>query len=263
VTTTVGDLVAFIDQRVPFSWAFDWDRVGLLAGDPDGAVERVYVSVDPSHAALERAREAGAQVLLTHHPAFLEPLGGVVAGSAAAGIVFEALRLRIALVNCHTNMDRAPEGADALPMLLGLEMIAPLEPENEHGAARAGRICRSADGPKTLAGVSSHVGEVLGVRTRTWGDPAAAVARIAVAPGSGRSFVPAAIASGCDTLVTGELRYHEALEALQAGLAVIEAGHDATERPLAAALARITSEAPGLGAGDVIVEDAPYPWWIA
>jgi dinuclear metal center YbgI/SA1388 family protein len=263
VSTTVGELVAFIDQQVPFSWAFDWDRVGLLAGDPSWAVERVYAAVDPSLTSLERAREAGAHVLLTHHPAFLEPLGSVVARSAGGRVVFEALRLGIALVNCHTNMDRAPQGADALPLLLGLEMLSPLEPENEHGAARAGRICRGASTPRTLADLSSHVGDVLGVRTRTWGDPGSPATRIAVAPGSGRSFVPAALASGCDTLVTGELRYHEALEALQAGLAVIEAGHDATERPLTAALAKIASEAPSLSEAAVVVEDAPYPWWIA
>jgi putative NIF3 family GTP cyclohydrolase 1 type 2 len=107
------------------------------------------------------------------------------------------------------------------------------------------------------------VAGVLGVRTRTWGDPTTPVTRIAVAPGSGRSFLPAAVAAGCDALVTGELRYHEALDALQSGLTLIEAGHDATERPLTAELARIASEAPGLGSGAVIVEDAPFPWWIA
>lgn len=259
---TVADLVAHLDATVPFSWASDWDRVGLLAGSAAWPVGRVLVAVDPSRAAIARARATGASVLLTHHPAFLEPLEAVVEGDGPAGLAFEALRSGVALVDCHTNMDRAPAGADALPALLGLEMIAPLEPEGDGPSRpRAGRICSAADA--TLSGLAARVGDALGVRPRVWGSPDRAVGSIAVAPGSGRSFVEAALAAGCDTLVTGELRYHEAHGVLEAGLCVIEAGHDATEWPLTRALAAIAATAPGLDPAGVTLDEVAYPWWIA
>lgn len=259
---TVGELVAHLDAMVPFAWAAEWDRVGLLAGAPEWPVERVLVAVDPSRAAIARAREMGATVLLTHHPAFLEPLESVVGGDGPAGLVFEALAGGVALVNCHTNMDRAPAGADALPTLLALEMISPLEPmPDDPSRPRAGRIC-SLPG-FTLESLAAMVGERLGVRPRAWGPPDGTVERIAVAPGSGRSFVAAALAAGCDTLVTGELRYHEAHAALEAGMSIIEAGHDATEWPLTSALAAIAATAPGLDTTAVVLDEVAYPWWIA
>ena len=264
MSTTVKELVAHLDASVPFAWAFEWDRVGLLAGDPAATVDSVLVAVDPTRAGLERAREMGATVLLTHHPAFLEPLEAVTAAEGAAGIVFDAARHGVALVNCHTNMDRAPSGADALPVLLGLTMTSALEPEGDDPARpRAGRICSPGRGSATLGGLAALVAERLAVRPRVWGVAETAVKRIAIAPGSGRSFLAAAFAAGCDTLVTGELRYHEAREALESGLRIIEAGHDATEWPLTRALAAIAATAPGLDTASVVLDEVAYPWWIA
>jgi dinuclear metal center YbgI/SA1388 family protein len=260
--TTVGELVAFLDERVPLRWAAEWDRVGLRAGDASWEVERILVAVDPTRGAVDRAVAAGASVLLTHHPAFLDPLEVVTAGPDASGLVFEALRRGVALVNCHTNMDRAPEGADALPTLLGLAMTGPLEPQGESATPRSGRICAAPEGA-TLASLAALVGERLGVRPTVWGPADAPLRRVAVAPGSGRSFTGAARAEGCDAMLTGELRYHEALAALEAGLLVIEAGHDATEWPLTRALAQIARATPGLAADAVLVDAKPYPWWTA
>jgi dinuclear metal center YbgI/SA1388 family protein len=259
---TLGDLVAHLDTMVPFGWAAEWDRVGLLAGDPSVPVTRVLVAVDASRDAIARAQELGANVLLTHHPAFLDPLDSVVTGSGPAGLVFESLRRGVALVNCHTNMDRAPAGADALPTLLGLQMVAPLEPEDtDSSRPRAGRICTLEDA--TLTSLAALVGQRLRVRPRAWGEADRAVRKIAVAPGSGRSFVAAALAASCDVIVTGELRYHEAHAALEAGMSVIEAGHDATEWPLTSALAAIAATAPGLDTTAVVLDEVAYPWWIA
>jgi putative NIF3 family GTP cyclohydrolase 1 type 2 len=83
---------------------------------------------------------------------------------------------------------------------------------------------------------------------------------VALAPGSGRSLVPFALRAGADALVTGELRYHEAHDALERGLTVIEAGHDATEWPLTAALARIVATTPGLDPVGVLTDRISYPW---
>lgn len=261
--TTVGELLAYLDERIPFSWAMDFDRVGLLAGDPGATVERVLVSLDPTHAAVDRATALGAVVLLTHHPAFLDPLGHVTAGPGSGGVVFHAVSHGVALIACHTNLDRAAIGADALPAVLGLDMLGPLEPASlDPLLPRAGRLASGAP-DLTVGALAALVGVRLGVRPRVWGDSERSVRLIALAPGSGRSLVPAALVAGADTLVTGELRYHEALEAHAAGLSVIEAGHDATEWPLTRVLAELAKTAPGLDAGSVLLDEATYRWWIA
>ncbi len=264
--TTVADLCAHLDATIPFSWAEPWDRVGLLVGDASAPVTRVLVTLDPTRSALVRAAQAGANVLVTHHPAFLDPLETVVAAQGSAGVAFEAARRGVALICCHTNLDRSLQGADALPAALGLQVRGPLERRGAGadavlptGTPLAGRLCDSGE-TGTLGALATLVGTRLGVGVRVWGDPAAPVTLVALAPGSGRSLVDDALASGADALVTGELRYHVAHDALERGLRVIEAGHDATEWPLTEALAEVVGRTPGLGSADVVTDVIRIPW---
>jgi dinuclear metal center YbgI/SA1388 family protein len=62
------------------------------------------------------------------------------------------------------------------------------------------------------------------------------VSRVAVCAGSGGDFVPDAIAARADLLLTGELRHHDVLRAVEAGLVVVCTLHSASERPALAGL---------------------------
>lgn len=61
-------------------------------------------------------------------------------------------------------------------------------------------------------------------------DPQAPVTKVAVLAGDGRRYVDAAAAAGAQVLVTGDVDHHTALRALARGLALVDAGHWATER---------------------------------
>jgi putative NIF3 family GTP cyclohydrolase 1 type 2 len=86
---------------------------------------------------------------------------------------------------------------------------------------------------------------------------------IAVLGGSGTSAVPDAIAAGADVLVTGDVRHHVALDALELGLALIDAGHHATEvaaMPSFAANVARAASARGLSAEVVLSTVTTTPW---
>jgi putative NIF3 family GTP cyclohydrolase 1 type 2 len=68
------------------------------------------------------------------------------------------------------------------------------------------------------------------------GEPA--ISTVGVACGSAAEFIPDAVRSGCQALVTGEARFHACLEARDAGLVLVLAGHYSTERPGIEQLAR-------------------------
>jgi len=67
---------------------------------------------------------------------------------------------------------------------------------------------------------------------RLVGDPQKKVKRVAVCGGSGASLIGRAKAAGADLFVTGDIGYHEARDALEIGLAVLDVGHEASERPV-------------------------------
>jgi dinuclear metal center YbgI/SA1388 family protein len=362
----IADLLAHLDSELPEAWAESWDRVGLLVGEPSAALERVFVSLDPTPSALRRAIQAGSNVLLTHHPAFLAAPETLCPAPGIPGVPFAAAAAGVALIAAHTNLDRTPGGADALPGALGLIIVGALEssrqpvaridtyvpaeatarvlealvragagrigfyagcsftspgigrfaplvgasPEHgregessevaeerieavcapsavdgavaairashpyeepvimvsacevDRGVARMGRVCQAPEG-STVLSLAQTVVLRLGVRPRIWGEGARPVRSVAVAPGSGRSLVGDAVRAGCDAMITGELRYHDALDAAACGLAVIEAGHDATEWPLTRTLAEIAARTPGLRTSQVLLDEPMTNWWTA
>ena len=61
--------------------------------------------------------------------------------------------------------------------------------------------------------------------------------------GAGGDFVKDAAALGADCLFTGEVHYHDALDAQRMGISFIAAGHYETEQPIVAVLCEKISAA--------------------
>jgi len=85
--------------------------------------------------------------------------------------------------------------------------------------------------PLPLGEFSSLVDRALATRCWTWGDPSRLVRRVAVVGGAADGEWRAAHAAGADVFLTGEVKQHVALEAAEAGMPIVAAGHYATENP--------------------------------
>lgn len=86
--------------------------------------------------------------------------------------------------------------------------------------------------PLLLSAFSGRVREhILSDGMRVAGEQTKLIQRVAVLPGSGSSYLSEAIGSGADLFVTGEVSHHRMLAAVDAGMAVVDAGHTPTERP--------------------------------
>jgi hypothetical protein len=234
----------------------------LESGTEDVAVVVVYAPQDAERTVRDAMAEAGAGRIGAYDGcAFVgDGLGHFTprAGAEPAAAPSEdgVAEVRIEMIAPRAAAARVLEAAREAhpyeePVLLAVDGV------RARGAARLGRICRWLPGA-TLGGLAGHCASILGVRPRVWGDPACEVSVIAVANGSASSLVKRA-ASVADVLVAGEVRYHDALDAVAAGLCVIEAGHDVTEWPLVDVLARAVREAaPGMR---VTQESSSPGWW--
>lgn len=101
---------------------------------------------------------------------------------------------------------------------------------------------------------------------RLVGEPGRRVKKVALCGGSGASLIHEAARKGADLLVTGDVKYHEAREAEAMGLAVLDAGHFATELPMVQGLAvtlRSALEAKRFEAEVVAYqgEREPFSFW--
>ncbi len=120
----VREILAVLESVAPARYAFSYDKVGLQVGDPDAEVARAVVSLDRSRAAVAFAREAGAGLLLAHHPLLFSPLKEVLADDHVGRTVLDLAASGIAFAAAHTNWDAAMGGVnDALAERLGLEGV--------------------------------------------------------------------------------------------------------------------------------------------
>lgn len=89
------------------------------------------------------------------------------------------------------------------------------------------------DQPATLAELAARLKKHLSievVNVAQVGGKDAPVSRLGVCPGSGAALAGPARAEGCEVFVTGEMKHHEVMAALNSGMSVILAGHTNTER---------------------------------
>ena len=125
----VGDVARIIERAAPLALALPDDNPGLQAGRADATVSGVLVALDPTPAAVSRAVRAKADLLVTHHPLFLDPLRRIDTGTANGAAAAAAMGAGICVYAAHTNLDAAPEGlAVAVARRLGIEDFRFLHP---------------------------------------------------------------------------------------------------------------------------------------
>lgn len=239
-TPTVADVVALLDDRYPQVWAEQWDRVGLVVGDPDAPVRRVLCVVDCVPETVAEALDGRADLIVAHHPLLLRGVSSVAATTYKGRIVHQLIRAGVALYAAHTNADVANPGvSDALAARFGLRDLRPLRPVpagspaagGGRGLGRVGHL----PAPVSLAEFTRLAARALpptawGVRAA--GDPDRPITTVAVSGGAGDSLLGEALALDVDAYLTADLRHHPASEHLAAGgPALLDAAHWATERP--------------------------------
>ena len=224
------EIMQVIEAAYPRSAALDFDNVGLLAGRAGKEVYRVYLALDATDAVIDRAIEAGADMLITHHPLIFSPMKRVTDEDFIGRRVVKLIQSDIAYYAMHTNYDVLGM-ATLSEKILGIKNsqvldVTMCEDGNEEGIGRVGDL----EKPMTLEECCVYVKHKLKLGSlKVFGDMNGIVSRLAVSPGSGKSAVTPAIAKGADVLVTGDIGHHDGLDAVEQGLAVIDAGHYGTE----------------------------------
>ena len=111
----------------------------------------------------------------------------------------------------------------------------------------------------TLEKLAARCTSVFAQVPRVWGDFDREIKSVATYTGSCGSIVAACLREHVDCLICGEVKYHAALDASAAGLAIIDMGHDTTELPFTGVLADAVA-AVGVSVDCIEVIDQSGNW---
>lgn len=221
------EILNYLNQWAPPETAEGWDNVGLLADSGETEVTALLVALDVTPAAVEAAGQAGASLIVSHHPLIFKPL------SRLDGLPYRLAAAGLSVFSAHTNLDKAPGGVnDALAAALGLVRVR----------TAADGLCRLGELPEAMeaAAFAEFVAARLGAPVRAAGTRP--VRRVGLCGGAGWEEL-AAFSGEFDGCVTGEIKHHEWLEAAALGCTAVDAGHYATEVVVVDAVAARLREA--------------------
>lgn len=236
--TKSTDLASYTDELLISKSTPDYpNAVNGLQLENRSSIRGIAAAVDFSTRAIHGVIEKGANLLIVHHGMFW---GGV---SPFTGPSYRTLRMLmendIAVYSSHLPLDRHPTlGNNALLAAeLGLTPTGSfarfqdvfIGVSGESDLETASLVTRARDFAKSYGEIRTSV-IPSGQRTRKWG--------ICTGAGASAETLSEASAAGIDTLIVGEGSHWTAIHAEEHGLAIIYAGHYATETLGVSALAR-------------------------
>ena len=228
------ELIKLLEELAPPAAAASWDNSGIQVIGGREEVKRMAVALDPSINTIDRAMEHGADFVLCHHPLLLKP-AFLNKDNAYSRIVRRLMQADAWLYSAHTSLDAQPTGPVRwLAEDLDLKEVCLLEYEADdavYGFGFCGNLPEKIPFERFVCLLAAKTA-VKGVNI--CGPRPDGVKRVACCPGAGSNLWSAAKTLGADVLITGDLKYHTALEA---EICVLDVGHFSLEEEMMRRLA--------------------------
>ena len=201
----MGELHTLFNPKI----AEEWDNVGLLIGDNTKDVNKVLFCLDVTEKVIEKSIKNNVDLIISHHPVIFSGFKKVTNETLHGRKLLKLIENKIAVYSIHTNADFAINGLNDLIM-----DKFNLEGEN-----------KILNEKMKLEDLLEKIKDALGISyVRYVGDKNSYVKKIGLVTGGGSSFMYD-IADKIDVFLTGDLRYHESLDALEEGRILVDVGH--------------------------------------
>jgi len=236
--TKLSWLINEMETWAPAYLAESFDNVGLLIGDASMPVKKILVALDATDAVINEAISGEYNCIITHHPLIRDPLKSITAACATGQKIIFLIKHGICLYTAHTNLDKAQGGVgDCLAEKIFDEKSSPAlvkEPFSDY--IGFGRIVILKE-ETTLDELLNHIKAALDLtHVRYSGSLSAKIKKVGLCGGSGMNFWQTAKDENCDAYITGDIRHHDALNALDAGLSLIDITHYSGENVIVEAI---------------------------
>ncbi len=216
---TLQKIVEILDEVSPFEFQEDWDNSGVQVGDLNQEVEDIVLTLDIDTKLIDEVKENS--LIISHHPLIFKGLKKLDFSKFPSNIIQKAIKKNISIVAMHTSYDKTDLNRYVLEKILGFEIkscedyLCYFEVNMSFS-----KFCQKISnelGLKQLKTVNSHK----------------YIKTAAICTGSGASMIGILKA---DCLLTGDIKYHEAFEAKENGVSMIEIGHFESEIHFAVSL---------------------------
>lgn len=227
----LNEIIKVLEKKFPTTNSEDWDNVGLLIGKRNNEIKKIQISLDVTNKVLENAIKNNVDLIISHHPMIFSEIKRINSDTILGNKIIKAIENNISIYTLHTNLDSTIGGLnDFVGERLGLtngKIIDEIK-ENECGIGRVYSLNEKESFNNFLQKIKeTFLEENIRVVGRELNSKK--IKKIAIVNGAGSSYWRKAKKMGADLLITGDVKYHEALDALEENFILIDIGHYETE----------------------------------
>ena len=220
----IYEIMQIMEKEFPLETAYEWDNCGLLLGDKNKEVTKIFLTLDVTEETAKEAVSCGADMIISHHPLLFGGTKRITSETPEGRTIMLLLENKISVYAAHTNCDVAKNGINA--RLAELFELSDVENLEDSGLGRIGKLKKEI----SLSDFAELVKERLSTPfVRIAGDEKRMIKTVAIGSGACSDSIPVAVLKGADVMLTADTKYHEMLNCTACGIAVIDAGHYPTE----------------------------------
>ena len=232
---TISKIIKELELYFPRTISESWDNVGLLIGNDEEKVKKIQITLDVTEECINEAIKNDANLIIAHHPIIFTSVKEITNKTSLGRKILKLIENNIAVYVLHTNIDAAKDGLnDYLGKVLDLKNGKILETSSENnkvissesGIGRIYKLKEEIEASTFLEKIKSNLKLD---KLKVSGNISKKIKKIAIINGAGSSYWKKAKFKGCDLCITGDVRYHEALDAKEEDIIIVDIGHYESE----------------------------------
>ena len=208
----VSDIYDILNTISPFSLQEEWDNSGLQVGSLQNTYEHIDITLDIDADLLTHTKPN--TLLITHHPLLFKGLTSVNTSSFPGNLIKTMIEKNITLISLHTNFDKTHLNTYVLEEVLGYKRVGEED------------FIVYFDVDKNFDDFLTHVSDKLHLSQTKYVKSSNVIKRAALTTGSGMDLLAQIDA---DVFLTGDIKYHQAMEAKANHISLIDIGHYESE----------------------------------
>ncbi len=208
----IAEIFKILDEISPFELQDKWDNSGLQLGSLDNEFDKIYLSVDVDSNLVESIEKNSLLVL--HHPLIFDGLKSLNPDEYPSNLIYKLIKKDIKVISMHLNFDKTHMNKHFITDILGYKIKECKEYECYF------EVDKSFDEFAKEVAKKLSIEHIRVVKSSDY------IKDAVVCTGSGGSLLKQIKA---DCFLTGDIKYHTAIEAKENSINLIDINHYESE----------------------------------